>query len=236
MPKRCAILQSSYIPWKGYFDLINMVDEFILYDTVQYTRRDWRNRNKIKTPRGAQWLTIPVKTKGNFGAKIQEIEVEGPDWGGSHWGAICTNYAKAKHFGDYRAAFEQCYLRATDRYLSAINEKFIRLICNILGIETRITSASQYASEGDRNWRLINLCKQVGAEVYYSGPAAKSYMDVALFEQEGIEVVWMDYSGYPEYEQLFPPFDHHVSVLDLIFNQGADAPRYMKSFERCLAR
>lgn len=232
MPRKCAILQSSYIPWKGYFDLINMVDEFILYDTVQYTRRDWRNRNKIKTPRGAQWLTIPVKSKGNYLARIEEIEVENTDWRVSHWGAILTNYARAEHFDLYRRIFEECYMSATDSHLSAINEKFIRLICDVLGIKTRITSARQYDNEGDKNWRLINLCKQVGARVYLSGPAARDYLDEGLFEQEGLEVVWMDYSGYPEYEQLFPPFDHYVSVLDLIFNEGAEAPLYMKSFPR----
>src|SRR4029450_3776181 len=209
MSKKCGILQSSYIPWKGYFDLINQVDEFILYDIVQYTRRAWRNRNKIKTPHGAHWLTIPVKTKGNFLASIDEIEIENPEWGASHWGAICTNYARAKHFGEYRQRFEAFYLNAPESHLSVVNEKLIRLICDILGINTKITRARQYRNEGHKNRRLLNLCKEGGAETYCSGPAAKDYLDVDLFRQEGVEVVWMDYSGYREYDQLFPPFDHY---------------------------
>jgi len=236
MPKKCAILQSSYIPWKGYFDLVNLVDEFIFYDIVQYTRRDWRNRNKIKTPRGAEWLTIPVRSKGNYFAKIDEIEIEDPKWGASHWGAICTNYASAKHFKDYKERFESCYLHTPEVRLSLVNQKFIHLICDILRIQTRITNASDYRDEGERNWRLLSLCKQTGAEIYYSGPAAKSYLDVDLFRREGVEVVWIDYSDYPEYNQLFPPFDHHVTVLDLIFNEGPDAQRYMKSFQHCPTR
>src|SRR5262249_53274525 len=226
----------SYIPWKGYFDLINLVDEFILYDVVQYTRRDWRNRNKIKTAQGSQWLTIPVKAKGNYLATIEQIEVENHEWPNSHWGALCTNYARAKHFDDYFDLFSECYAQATETHLSLVNERFTRMICDILGIEARITTARDYRTEGDKNQRLVNLCKQVGAEVYYSGPAAKDYLDVDHFEREGLEVVWMDYSGYPEYDQLFPPFDHFVSIVDLIFNEGSEAPRYMKSFERCLTR
>jgi hypothetical protein len=236
MSKKCAILQSSYIPWKGYFDLINLVDEFILYDVVQYTRRDWRNRNKIKTAQGSQWLTIPVKAKGNFLAPIEQIEVESQEWRNSHWGALRTNYARAEHFDDYVDRFAECYAQATESHLSLINGRFTRLICDILGIETRITAARDYDTEGNKNQRLVNLCKQVGADVYYSGPAAKDYLDVDLFQREGIQVVWMDYSGYPEYDQLFPPFDHFVTILDLIFNEGPDAPRYMKSFEHCLTR
>ena len=121
MSKKAAIVQSNYIPWKGYFDLINKVDEFILYDNVQYTRRDWRNRNKIKTPNGLMWLTIPVEVKGNYLQKVKDTVIGNPKWNREHWQAIIHNYAKAKYFKDYKALFEDLYLGMQERYLSIIN-------------------------------------------------------------------------------------------------------------------
>ncbi len=230
MPGSCAILQSAYIPWKGYFDLINLVDEFVIYDSVQYTRRSWRNRNRIKTPNGTRWLTVPVRSKGNYLAKIEEIEVLDPSWASSHWSALSSSYSRAPYYGKYKSQVAPLYLQNEELRLSSINQKLIRAICQMLGIETRITVDRNYELTGDRNWRLINICKQVGATVYYSGPTARCYIDEELFRQEGIEVVWMDYSGYPEYNQLYEPFDHYVTVLDLLFNTGPEARAYMKSF------
>jgi hypothetical protein len=228
--KSLAVVQSNYIPWKGYFDLINMVDEFILFDVVQYTRRDWRNRNLIKTPQGLQWLTIPVDVKGKYLQKICETRVSDPNWAIKHWTNIAHNYGKAKHFRENREIFESLYLGSTEEYLSQINHKFIREICNLLKIKTRITSATDYPSVEGKSERLIALCKAVGANHYVSGPAAKAYMDEPLLAAEGIHLSYIDYSGYPEYFQLHGEFEHGVSVLDLIFNEGAAAPSFMKSF------
>lgn len=210
--------------------MINLVDEFILYDCVQFTRRDWRNRNKIKTPRGTEWLTIPVESKGNFHARIDEMKVSNKSWPKEHWNALKHNYSKAAHFREYREVFEEAFLTLDDLSLSEVNRKFLHLICNLLGITTSLTSASDYKLEGDKNLRLISLCEQAGANIYYSGPSAKSYVDESLFEAHGIKVVWMNYHGYTEYQQLFPPFDHQVTILDLIFNEGASASAFMNSF------
>src|SRR3954470_3950753 len=130
--KRVAILQSNYIPWKGYFDLINSVDEFILFDTAQYTRRDWRNRNRIKTANGLIWLTIPVVVKGRYLQSIQETEVSDPDWGAKHWKTLKQSYAHAAHFKDYEASFREWYLSGRDKHLSHINHRFLKGICKIL--------------------------------------------------------------------------------------------------------
>lgn len=230
--KSCAILQSSYIPWKGYFDMINLVDEFILYDCVQFTRRDWRNRNKIKTRAGAEWLTIPVECKGNYHARIDQMKVANSQWARDHWNAIRHNYARAAYFNDYSEMLEEAYLTMKSKMLSDINRHFIELICGAMGISTKLSSSTDYELDGDKNMRLINLVKQAGASVYYSGPAAKSYIDESLFGSHGISVVWMSYERYPEYDQLFPPFDHHVTALDLLLNMGKDAPHYMNSFGR----
>jgi hypothetical protein len=227
---RIAIVQSSYIPWKGYFDLIHSVDEFVLFDDVQYTRRDWRNRNRIKTPRGTTWLTIPVNAKGKYLAPIREITVSEPSWSVQHWKTLTANYARAPYFRAYADLFERLYLECSDDRLSAINYRWTRTICDILGIRTKLSWSMDYELVEGKTQRLVGICQQAGAHTYVTGPSARSYIDSDRFVAANIELVYFDYSGYPEYHQLFPPFDHHVSILDLIFNQGPDATRYMLSF------
>jgi hypothetical protein len=226
--KKTAISQSNYIPWKGYFDLINKVDEFILYDDAQYTRRDWRNRNKIKTPNGTQWLTIPVDVKGKYLQKINETKVSDKGWGVKHWQQIKQNYAKAKNFKKYKDIFEELYLSCKQEYLSEVNYKFIIAINQILQIKTKIRFSSEFEIYGNQTEKLINICKQCKATVYISGHAAKRYFDEQLANKENIQVQWMNYDNYKEYQQLYPPFEHGVTILDLIFN--ADATKFMKSF------
>jgi hypothetical protein len=230
MTRRIAIVQSNYIPWKGYFDLINAVDEFVLYDDVQYTRRDWRNRNRIKSPRGPIWLTIPVRVKGRYDQKIAETEIADPAWGAEHWRTIVHAYARAPYFAEYRPVFEPLYLGPSPTRLSEVNHRLIVAVCAILGVRTPITWSSQYGLAEGKNGRLVEICRQANASIYLSGPAAKTYLDEARFAEAGIAVEWADYSGYPEYPQVYPPFDHHVSILDLLFNVGPGAPSYMKSF------
>lgn len=229
MSKRLAILQSNYVPWKGYFDIINYVDEFVLYDTVQFTKNDWRNRNKIKTANGPAWLSIPVHH--SFGQSIQDTQTSDSKWAQRHWKTLVQNYANAPCFGSCKSHFEQLYASvAEEKYLSAINHRFILEICRLLGIPTRITWSRDYRMEGSQTERLVDLCKQAGATEYLSGPAAKDYIQEDLFTHSGIKLRYMDYTGYPEYPQRNPPFEHGVSILDLIFNVGQDAPKFMKSF------
>lgn len=228
--KKLAIVQSNYIPWKGYFDLINMVDEFILFDDMQYTRRDWRNRNYIKTKDGLNWLTVPVDVKGKYFQKIKETCVNDKDWVKRHWASIIHSYSGARFFKDYREVFEELYLGCEEEYLSKINYRFLKAICGILGIETRLSWSMEYPLAEERTERLVGLCKATGSTHYISGPAAKSYMDEDLFKKNGITLSYMDYSGYPPYTQLFGEFVHGVSVIDLIFNEGPNATKYMKSF------
>ncbi len=230
MGKKLAVVQSNYVPWKGYFDLINLVDEFILFDDMQYTRRDWRNRNKIKTPNGPAWLTIPVQVKGKFLQKIRDTVISDRDWNRKHWKTIVHHYSRAKHFQQYNELFEELYLGSTQTYLSQINYRFLTAICHLLGIDTRISWSMDYRLVEGKTERLVDLCQQAGATEYVSGPTAKGYIDEHLFAEARIAVSYIDYSGYPEYDQLFPPFEHHISIVDLILNTGPDAPKYMKSF------
>ncbi|ULX54810.1 hypothetical protein A9P79_23415 [Cupriavidus taiwanensis] len=227
--KTVAILQSNYIPWKGYFDLLAAVDEFVIYDEVQYTKNDWRNRNKIKTCNGTQWLSIPIRQE-RLRKKISETRVSDSRWAAKHWKALANNYAKAPYFRRYAEVIEEAYLRAGRlELLSEINLLFIRTVCSLLAIETSITSSSDYELVGDRTMRLADICQQASAHLYLSGPAAREYLDETVFAAKGIRVAWMDYSGYPAYDQLFPPFDHSVSILDLLFCTGPAAKEYMKA-------
>ncbi len=230
MSKKIAISQSNYIPWKGYFDLINSVDEFVLYDDMQFTRRDWRNRNQIKTPSGPRWLTIPVEVKGKFHQRINETLVSDPDWARQHWRALELSYAHAAHFADFREQLQELYLGCSATHLSEINHLFLSAILPLLGISTPLRWSSEYTLGGERSQRLLNICREAGASVYLSGPAARDYLDESIFAQAGIQVDWMDYSGYPAYRQLHGDFQHGVSILDLLFNEGPRASSFMKSF------
>jgi hypothetical protein len=227
---RIAIVQSNYIPWKGYFDLIHSVDEFVLFDDVQFTRRDWRNRNRIKTPRGPEWLTIPVNTRGRYLDPIKDITISEPSWTERHWKTIAANYARAPYFRQYSGLLERLYADCRETRLSAINYTWIKATCEMLGIRTRLSWSMDYELEQDRTGRLVSICRQAGATTYVSGPAARSYIDAQRFRAANVALVYFDYAGYPEYSQLHPPFDHHVSVLDLIMNEGPNATRYMLSF------
>lgn len=230
MTKRCAILQSSYIPWKGYFDIISSVDEFILYDDVQFTKRDWRTRNKIKTPNGSMWLSIPVKTKGQYTQKISEVEVLDNKWTGVHWETIRHNYRAAKYFNDFSGMFEEVYHQCQFLVrLSDINELFIKTICQFLNIQTKITRSEDYGfAELRKTQRLVALCKAAEATFYLSGPSAKDYIEEDQFDCEKIVLRYKEYAGYKEYTQLYNEFDHYVSVIDLIFNEGPRAIDFIK--------
>jgi hypothetical protein len=229
MSKTVAVVQSNYVPWKGYFDLIRVADEFVLFDDVQYTRRDWRNRNRIKTTDGLQWLTIPVEVKGKYTQRIRDARVSDRAWAAGHWVRIRHAYAKAPHFLEFADLFGELYAQAARlTSLSEINERFLRAVCGVLGITTRITSSADYdVSNPDPTGRLVDVCTQARATAYLSGPAARAYLDEAVFDRAGVGVRYMDYAGYPEYPQLHGPFEHAVSVLDLLFMTGPRAAEYL---------
>lgn len=226
--KKIAILQSNYIPWKGYFDLIAAVDEFIIYDDMQYTRRDWRNRNQIKTPQGLAWLTVPVKVKGKYCQTIRKTEIEGTGWAATHWKSLVLNHKRAPYFDDVAAFLEPVYLQRDHQYLSALNRELIETICGYLGIKTVITSSWDYHLVDGKSERLADLCAQAGGSEYVSGPAAKDYIRESDFTERSIDLTWFDYSGYREYPQLWGDFVHPVSILDLLFNCGKDSPAFMR--------
>ena len=228
---KVAIVQSSYIPWKGYFDLINMSDEFVLLDDVKYNGT-WRNRNRILTAGGPRWLTIPVAHDHvEPFLRISDTRVADPRWARKHWDILKSHYHRAPCFPQFRDIFAEVYRElAAEERLSRINGRFITLMCELLGIKTRISWSMDLPAAAGKNERIIAICQALGATEYVSGPAAKVYIEPEQFDAAGIRLTYIDYSGYPEYPQLHGPFDHAVSIVDLIFNTGADAPRFMRSF------
>jgi hypothetical protein len=230
-PKTIVILQSNYIPWKGYFDLMACADEFLLFDEAQFTRRDWRNRNRIIINGESRWLTIPVAAKGKFDAPIREIEISERDWAEKHWRSIALAYGKAPHFARYAPALEAAYAEAGGlRRLSDVNRLFLGLIAEFLGVPTPLLDAFDAPRRADSpTGRLVEICLARGAARYVSGPAARAYIDEAAFREAGVELRYADYSGYPQYDQASGAFEHGVSAVDLLMRCGSDARTHLKS-------
>ena len=222
---KVAICQSNYIPWRGYFDLSASADVFVIYDEVQYTKNDWRNRNLIKTATGLSWLTVPVRRE-SIHQKINETLTMSTGWERKHITALTLNYSKSPFFQMYKDEIFEIYENFTS--LSNLNVNMIKKICEILMIGTKIIDSSDLRLSGDRNSKLIDACIKLNATTYISGPSASCYLDTAAFNLNNINVNWMDYSGYLEYPQRFGTFIGNVSILDLIFNIGPNSKKYLK--------
>uniref|UniRef100_UPI004047AD01 WbqC family protein n=1 Tax=Roseivirga sp. TaxID=1964215 RepID=UPI004047AD01 len=225
-----VITQSNYIPWKGYFDAIAIADYFVVFDEMQYTRRDWRNRNKIKTTQGLQWLTVPVEVKGKYYQKISETRIAEKGWAQKHWKSIQHAYAKADCFKEMSPFLESLYERAEmAETITEVNLLFLKEISRWLGFKTEFLDSKDFVLLEDKTERLVHICKELNGDHYYTGGAAKAYMREEAFNDQGISLHYFDYSGYPEYPQLHGEFEHGVSILDMIFNLGLDTTKYMKS-------
>ena len=232
--KTIAILQSNYIPWKGYFDLIAAVDEFLIFDEVQFTRRDWRNRNKVIIAGKPHWLTIPVKTKGQFDAQIKEIEVSDRAWAEQHWRSIKHAYANAPFFSDYGPGLEATYNEAAAlSRLTEINELFLRRLTRTLELPTLLLRADAIPRQANSaTGRLVEICLACRAAVYVSGPAARDYIEIEQFKAAGVKLMYADYSGYPIYDQRSELFEHGVSIVDVLMRCGPETRRHLKAIQR----
>lgn len=231
MSKSVAILQSNYIPWKGYFDLIRKVDSFIFYDDLQYTKNDWRNRNKIKTSTGARWLTIPCGS--SWDRLINEVRVDNAPWQKKHFDMLKQHYAAAPYWKTYTPFLEEIYLGKNWEYLSDLNQTLIKRISKeYLGVTTEFENSERYQLTESKGARVLQLLERADATHYVSGPAAKSYLQEEEFVKRGITLEFMDYGGYPEYPQLHPPFEPAVSILDMLLNLGPATREYMQPLEK----
>ncbi|MBV8468197.1 MAG: WbqC family protein [Burkholderiales bacterium] len=224
--KRVAVIQSNYLPWKGYFDIIHDVDLFIFYDCVQYTKNDWRNRNVIKTAAGPSWLTVPVQFQ--LGDTIEQARVANTHWQAKHFKTLEHAYRRQPGYEWLLPLLQETYLDREWTNLSELNRHLIQRICaDYLGIETAIVGSSQFTLNGARQERLLDLLVQAGATHYVSGPAARSYIEEPRFAEAGIALSYKDYAGYPEYAQPYGEFRHAVSIVDVIACTGQAAPEYI---------
>jgi len=228
MPNKIIITQSNYIPWKGYFTTMKKASHIILYDDAQYTRRDWRNRNKIITPSGPTWLSIPIDVKGKYHQKVNEAKVKSNDWPTDHWNKIVQNYRNAPCFKAYSHHFEDLYLDKLKyyEYLTDINRLMLQKSIDLLGIDIEILDSRQLNIRGGKTEKLINICRDLNADEYFTGPAARGYMEEGLFPQNNIKLTYYDLDNFPTYKQRWEGFDHHVSILDMFFNLGKDTVNY----------
>jgi hypothetical protein len=223
---RAGIIQSSYVPWKGYFDLVRRCDRFILLDDVQYSRGDWRNRNRIKTSSGPKWISIPIKHSGTFPALIHDMRVDDPDWNRAHFALLEQSYRRSPGWTVLRGWMEQHLLAANFPTLSEVNEALLRSLCALLGITTPITRSEAYAVSCDNaTERVVRLCRAVGATHYLSGPSARDYLEEKRLADAGIALEYIDYAGYAPYPQPHGDFLHEVSILDAVACLGEGAHR-----------
>jgi hypothetical protein len=224
---RVAVLQSAYVPWRGYFDIIASVDLFVIYDDVQYSKGTWRNRNQLKTSQGLRWLTVPVDA--SLGQAIDEVRIANPpkSWVDAHARQIAASLENAPHFDAALAIWQQA-TAAAPAMLSALNLSLIQLVCKQLGIDTPIVDSRDYALEGKATERLLLLLEKLGATRYLSGPAGEVYLDKEKFRQRGIGLDYKSYV-YESYPQQFAGYEAAVSILDLIANCGKGATRLIRS-------
>ena len=227
-----AVLQSNYIPWKGYFDIIHDVELFIFHDDLQYTKNDWRNRNRIVTEGGVKWLTIPVGTDEH--RQILDVRMEDKSWQRKHYDMLRASYRRAPYFEKYRPFLEHVYLERRWEYLHELDRYLIeRISVDYLGVRTKFADSRDFATHGAKHEKLLSMLQSAGATRYVSGPAARDYIRAADYARAGIELIWKDYGGYPAYPQQHGgAFEHGVSVLDLLFNTGDEAPYYIWNWRR----
>ena len=224
---KVAAIQSSFIPWRGYFDFIASVDLFVIYDDVQYSSGSWRNRNKLKTPKGSEWITVPVN-RSNLEQLIVDVKVDHrAPWQKKHFRAWSANYSSAPYFSHVKDILAGIDSKEHST-ISKLNVFLIRRICDYLKIKTPLLLSSELCLQGSKTLRLIDLLTKLKATTYLSGPSADAYLDKSAFQESGIRLEYKSYY-YAPYQQLWGDFIGEVTVLDLIANCGPDSVDYMRS-------
>jgi hypothetical protein len=230
---KIAIAQPTYLPWLGYFDLIDQVDRFVLLDTVQFEKQSWQQRNRIKAPTGLEWLSVPVKIKGRSTQIIEEVEIAEPDFCKKHLNLVRAHYRAANYFKDFFPQFSEILEASSPGRLAVLNFRIIEWLLASLGITVPLVLSSTLKVEGKRSALNLAICEQLGATQYYSAIGSAVYLvsDVDLFTSKGLQVCFQNYA-HPEYQQLFPPFCPYASVLDLLFNEGPHSLEIIRSGRR----
>ena len=227
-----SIHQPQYLPWLGYFDKIDRADIFVFLDDVQFKKNEWQNRNKIKTARGWQWITVPVIHK--FPQEIRQVKINNTiNWRKQHLASLMINYQKAAHLDDYIDFFKNLYSREWE-YLSELNIYTIKNLLKILGIKTKLVKSSELKLAGKSTEYLVNISKRLGASGYISGEGGRSYLELDKFKHNTIEVFFQDFKC-PRYRQLYcqsQRFLENLSIVDLLFNEGKESLNILKGQTR----
>jgi hypothetical protein len=222
-PRTVAIMQPTYLPWIGYFDLIDQVDCFVFLDSVQFERRSWQQRNRVKAPDRTLWLSVPVLSKGKRGQVIKDVRLELSDFFvNKHLSTIEHLYAKSEFYDRYMPELSTVMLKPRES-LAELDIDLINWFCEQMEIDTPIVSSSDLEVSGKRVELLVDICRAVGAKRYVSPQGSKSYIDENnLFESNGIDLAYHEFR-HPEYRQLYDSFVPYLSALDLLFNEGPDS-------------
>jgi WbqC-like protein len=231
---KIAIAQPTYLPWLGYFDLLDQVDTFVLLDTVQFEKQSWQQRNRIKTPTGLLWLTVPVVFRGRLGQRIVDVEIREAEFWRDHLRAVELNYRRAPFFAEYFPALSELLpSAAAGLRLAELNIGLLRWLAQALGIKTRIVRSSELAVDGKRTHLLAEICGLLGATTYISPLGSADYLlnELPILTGRGVDVAFQHYD-HPSYRQLFPPFQPHASALDLLFNEGENSLATVRSGRR----
>lgn len=230
---KVSISQPAYLPWLGYFHRISISDLHIILDTVQFEKNSFTNRNRIRTHDGPRWLTVPVRTTGLFGnLTIQDVEIaDDHRWSKKHWATLEASYRGAPFFSEHAVFFQQVYRRPWTR-LAGLSQAIVSYLLTSLRIDTPLIASSELHARGTKSDLLLNLCREVGATHYISGPMGRNYLEWNGFRQHGIEVCFHDYK-HPTYRQVFPGFEPRMAAVDLLFNHGPESRAVLCSGPTC---
>jgi hypothetical protein len=225
--KTLVVLQPGYLPWLGFFDQMRRADTFVYYDDVQYDKHGWRNRNRVKSPAGPHWLTVPVRHHGLGQPRIMDVEIDSrAPWARKHVGTLRQFYARAPFLHAYLPELEELLERSWARIID-LDVAVVALMARWLKLSPEIHFASALGVAGEQSGRLLALCQHLGATRYLSGSAARDYLDLPLFERHGIEVEWQDYR-HPTYPQQHGEFVPYLSAIDLLLNCGEESQAILK--------
>ena len=227
-----SINQPAYLPWLGYFDRIAVSDCHVVLDSVQFEKNSFVNRNQVRTAQGSTWLTVPVSTKGKFGSlPIKDLEIAtGEHWAGKHQRTLSQAYARAPHFARHREFFDDVYSRTWTR-LADLIEPITRYLCSCFRITTPMVSSSTLTAEGRKDELVLQICRELGATTYLSGPLGRNYLDESKFARAGIAVRFADYI-HPTYPQAHDGFLPNMAAVDLLFMVGEDAGRVLRTTDK----
>jgi hypothetical protein len=231
---KIAIAQPTYLPWLGYFDLLDQVDKFVLLDTVQFEKQSWQQRNRIKSPTGLLWLTVPVVFRGRLGQRIVDVEIREADFWRDHLRAVQLNYRRAPFFAEYFPSLSELLpSAAAGLRLAELNIGLLRWLAQELGIKTPIVRSAELAVDGKRTHLLAEICSLLGATTYISPLGSADYLlhELPILTSRGVDVVFQHYD-HPSYRQLFPPFQAHASAVDLLLNEGKASLATVRSGRR----